>query len=330
MTKNILIISSSRADRSLLEPIANKLGNDCEFIKITPLSWECCRSTLNVSDKGKKVILLGDRWETLLLAFRATELYDLVYHIHGGEETVGSRDNLYRHAITKLSHVHITSHKDFADRVAKMGEPKENIFSPGSLGVWRAKKIRKRYRGEGRFIPLEKMLSVIIHPNTIEPDKTEYEITTLLKSLKQFIERFRIKFYVPNHDNGREIIERKIRAFCELYEQEYIEEEYGNDFLNSLASSKCIIGNSSCGIIEAPTLGVPTVNIGERQNGRPRAKSVINTSFNQANIERAIKMALENKFDFTNPYDNVEHDTVDMICKIIQNHPVEFKKRFMD
>jgi len=326
MKPNIIIISTSRADRHLLSPIAEKLGDECEFIKSDPATWECCRSTLNKGDIGKKVVLLGDRWETLLLAFRASELNCLTYHIHGGEVTAGSKDEMYRHAITKLSQVHLAAHQDFADRcVIRMGEDPNNVFSTGSIGVWRAKKFMEK-----AYIKKGKKLSVILHPNTIEPDKTEQECLTLLQALGAFSDHV-IDFYAPNHDSGRDIIERKFKAFCEVNSNcYYFEEKEADYFLGSLAKSLCLIGNSSCGIIEAPSLKTPTVNIGSRQDGRPMAKSVLNVDFNSGNIFCAIKTTLNCSFNFKNPYDNVEHDTVDMICDIIRNHPVEFGKRFFD
>ena len=324
--KKILVISSSRADRHLLEPVSIGLGDDCEFITGTPLSWECCRSKLNEDDAGKKVVLLGDRWETLLLAFRAIELNCLCYHIHGGEETFGSKDNIYRRAISALSHVHLTAHKQFSDRIIRMGENPANVICVGALGVYRAKKIN-----DAAFPIQTKTLTVILHPNTIEPGKTEGEVSTLLNALKSFTSGFRIKFYAPNHDSGREIIINKIGAFIELYGGEYVVEEFGDDFLNSLKHSACIIGNSSCGIIEAPTLLVPTINIGSRQEGRPMALSIINTDFDSDVISAHIRMVISmDNIDYTNPYDNTEGDTVDMICDIVRNHPVSFQKRFID
>jgi UDP-hydrolysing UDP-N-acetyl-D-glucosamine 2-epimerase len=324
MNKNILVISSSRADRGLLEPISKKLGDECIFKKLdTNLEHE--DYLYSIPFFIEKVVLLGDRRETVLLSFSAIESSKIIYHIHGGEVTAGSKDEIYRHAISKMAQCHLTSHQDFADRVIRMGETPKNVFVTGALGVHRAKQITLPRK--------EDQLTVILHPNTIEPEKTESEITTLLTALKSFTDRFRIKFYAPNYDNGREIISRKMRAFCELYGCEYIEEEHGDDFLRSLASSKCIIGNSSCGIIEAPTLRTPVVNIGERQEGRPRASSVMQCDFDIKDIQEHIFSALNDHWLdslFNNPYDNVERDTVDMICDIIRNHPVSFKKRFID
>lgn len=327
MTRPILIISTSRADKYLLSPLAEKLGDECEFyITEQPIYYPTCLELLDdFYDEKRKVVLLGDRWETLLLSFRATRLNCIIYHIHGGEVTAGSKDEMYRHSITKMSHVHLTSHKQFADRIIRMGEDPKNTFVTGSLGVHRAKQISLPKK-EDKF-------TVILHPNTINPEKTESEIIILLNSLKPFIERFKIKFYAPNYDNGREIISRKIKAFIELYGGEYIEEEYGDDFLRNLARSKCIIGNSSCGIIESPSLFTPTVNIGTRQDGRPRAASVMQCEFNEEEIKSHIESALNDHWLdslFVNPYNNTEYDTVDMICDIIRNHPVQFKKRFFD
>jgi UDP-hydrolysing UDP-N-acetyl-D-glucosamine 2-epimerase len=339
MNKKILTVSTSRSDRYLLEPVVNRLGEECKFIRLrnlySPYTEEFSydqfvpeiRYILGESEGCKGVVLLGDRHEVCLLAYHFTCNEIPIYHLHGGEVTAGSKDEYFRHAITKMAGIHLTAHQDFADRVIRMGENPKNVFVCGALGVHRAKQISLPEK--------ENLLTVILHPNTTEPEKTESEITTLLDALKSFTDRFRIKFYAPNYDNGREIIECKMRGFCELYGCEYIEEEYGDDFLRSLASSKCIIGNSSCGVIEAPSLKVPAINIGMRQDGRPMAGSVVNFGVaypDSGEIRETIKLVLKeaDDLDYTNPYDSTENDTVDMICDIIRNHPVEFKKRFVD
>jgi UDP-hydrolysing UDP-N-acetyl-D-glucosamine 2-epimerase len=337
MNKNILIIATSRADKYLLSPLTDGLGKECGFIDLS--SWEPYEiqkmiwqyDILSEDDNWERIVLLGDRYETCLLAVHAVDTGKIIFHIHGGEITSGSKDEYFRHAITKLSKVHLTCHKNFADRIIRMGEAPENIFISGALGVWRAKRIKPEEKQS-------KTLTVILHPNTIEPDKTESEITTLLNALKSFSDNFRIKFYAPNHDSGRGIIERKIKAFIELFGGEYIEEEYGDDFLHSLKHSACIIGNSSCGIIESPSLKTPTINIGSRQDGRPRAASILQCDFNEKeirlNIDAYLSLNWHGKdgigYRFKNPYDNTEEDTVEMICDIIKNHPVNFQKRFKD
>lgn len=324
--KDIIIISSSRADRWLLEPIFDHLGDKSEFRKFNAnLSATYDETIWQIGgvDGGKKIILLGDRWETLLLAFSAIQNQCIVHHLHGGEETFGSKDNIYRDAITKLSHVHLTANQKFSDRIIKMGENPDNVITVGSLGVWRAKRIPPQEK--------ENLLTVIVHPNTIEPDKTEREITILLGALKQFANDFRIEFYAPNYDSGRDIVDHKVKEFCKLNSNTiYTESTPGDEFLVRLKKSKCIIGNSSCCVIEAPSLGVPAINIGDRQDGRPMAGSMINVPFDGTHIKNGINCALYNPSVSGNPYDNTEQDTVDMICDIIQSHPVEFKKRFVD
>jgi UDP-hydrolysing UDP-N-acetyl-D-glucosamine 2-epimerase len=327
--KNIIIVSSSRADRWLLEPVFDHLGDECEFRKFNAnlsVTYDETIWQIGDADRNKKIILLGDRWETLLLAFGAIQNKCIIYHLHGGEETFGSADNIYRNAITKLSHVHLTANQKFSDRIIKMGESPSNVITVGSIGVWRAKRIPPQEK--------ENLLTVILHPNTIETNKTEQEITILLNSLKQFTNDFRIEFYAPNYDSGREIIECKIKEFCgSNLNTSYIKATAGDEFLINLKRSKCIIGNSSCGVIESSSLMTPTINIGNRQDGRPRASSVMQCGFNVAEIKSHIESAInDNWLDslFNNPYDNVEHDTVDMICNIIRNHPVEFGKRFFD
>lgn len=318
MDRKILITSSSRADRYLLEPLADKLGTELLSISANAfwtrwMGYQLC-------------VLLGDRIETLELAINSVGYGIPIAHIHGGEVTAGSKDEMYRHAITKLSHIHLTSHQDFADRVIRMGENPKDVFVTGSLGVWRAKNFKAKLPLPNRHIV------AIYHPNTIEPDTTESEIICLIDALKSFNEH-RIDFFLPNHDSGHEIIERKIMAFSEIYPNvNCIEEESGDKFLARLKSADCIVGNSSCGIIEAPSLRTPTVNIGNRQDGRPRARSILNTPFNSITINGLINAIIHKYWVgyFDNPYDNVKTDTVDMMCDILKNHPVSFQKRFYD
>ena len=318
--RNICVVSGSRADKYLLNPIAERL----EAPLIPPTLY-------NLIDyyRTDLYLLLGDRFEILECAFNIIQnpkINACIAHMGGGEVTAGSKDELYRHAITKLSHIHLAATQQFADRIIRMGENPFNVFNVGSPGCWRVRNTEDDPDG-----PTGTDFVITLHPNTIEPDKTESEVMALIDALKAFPDVLK-HFYAPNMDEGREIIERKIRAFCELDSRSVYREDEGDNYLYIVKNANCVIGNSSAGIIEAPSLRTPTVNIGDRQKGRPMANSVLNCEFDAKEIKEHIESAMNDTFldsFFKNPYDGGE-DTIEIICDILQNHPISFAKEFND
>lgn len=258
------------------------------------------------------VVILGDRFEMLAAASAAYVMRIPIAHIHGGEVTTGAMDEGFRHAITKLSALHFTAAEPYRQRVIQMGEPPERVFTVGAPGLDHLTRTSLLNRDE-----LERSLDfslgelnflVTFHPATLDEEDAASQCRALLKALDAF-PTARIVFTLPNADpGGRAIIPwlesyvaqhpERCRLFASLGQQRY---------LSLLREVQVVIGNSSSGIIEAPSLGTATVNIGDRQQGRLRAASVIDCASEAHAIEAAIRQALEPAFraqlaDVQNPY----------------------------
>ncbi|MCX5778213.1 MAG: UDP-N-acetylglucosamine 2-epimerase [Elusimicrobia bacterium] len=247
------------------------------------------------------VILLGDRYEIFAAAISAFLLKIPLVHIHGGELTEGAVDDGLRHAITKMSSLHFTAAKEYRDRVIQMGEEPCRVFNVGSLGVENIHEMHLLSKGdlqEQLKINLEgKYLLVTFHPVTMEQDNGIAQLKNLLLALDQ-IKDMHIIFTLPNADaGGRAMIKTiqsyvsnnssKASAFVSLGQLKY---------LSAMKYASAVVGNSSSGIIEAPSLKVPSVNIGDRQKGRLRAKSVIDCDPSIVSIANTVKQVLSESF----------------------------------
>ena len=266
-----------------------------------------------VLDKIKPdiLLLLGDRGEMLAGAVAAIYMNIPLAHIHGGEVS-GNVDESIRHAITKLAHIHFCATKESAERIIKMGEKPSNVFVIGAPGLdtilntnlVEPSELAKKYN-----LDLSKpLLLVMQHPVTVEVEDASHQIRETLEAIYDL--KYQTILIYPNADaGGRKMIEvikeyekySFIKTFKSISHQDYIS-------LMKIAS--VMIGNSSSGIIEAPSLGLSVVNIGSRQKGRQRAENVIDVDYNKEKIKDAIKKALyDEKFkkkarSCRNPYGN--------------------------
>lgn len=251
--------------------------------------------------KPDVVVLLGDRFETFAAATAAYSLKIPVAHLHGGEITAGVFDEAFRHSVTKMSSLHFTSTSEYRRRVIQLGEKPCSVFNVGAIGldnIRRAEFLSGAELGAQLEIRLsENLACVTFHPAMFEKAAPAAQMKELFKALDQFPD-FQVVFTLPNADKGAaEIIEAirvyvknnsgRASAFPSLGRERY---------LSLLNLSKLVIGNSSSGIIEAPSLKIPTVNIGTRQEGRVRASSVIDCPSEAKSIARAIRMALSPVF----------------------------------
>lgn len=226
------------------------------------------------------LVVLGDRFEVLSAVSAAVPFRLPIAHIHGGESTEGSIDEPIRHAITKMSHVHFTSTEKYKHRVIQMGELPENVFCFGAVAMDNVYKLNLMGKEElfcELKLPQDKKIGVVtFHPATLEENTAETQMAELLEALDNFTNIYWV-FTLPNADtHGRVIIELinnftrdtpdKGKAFTSLGQLRY---------LSLLKHAVVMVGNSSSGIIEAPSFELPVVNIGERQRGRIRAQNVI-------------------------------------------------------
>ena len=288
------------------------------------------------------LILLGDRYEALSAAISAMVMRIPIAHLHGGELTEGAIDEGIRHSITKMSYLHFTSTEQYRNRVIQLGENPERVFYVGALGVENIKKINLMTKEElERSINFEideNTVIVTYHPVTLENNTVEEQFLNLLEVLDRN-PKIRMIFTKANADtNGRivnELIDKyaaqnseRACAFVSLGQKRY---------LSALKYCRIVIGNSSSGIIEAPSFGKPIINIGDRQKGRICADSVINCGYTQQEIQQAMETALTKEFEnkasnCRNPYEkeNTAANIISVIKDYLLNDKIKLKKGFYD
>jgi UDP-hydrolysing UDP-N-acetyl-D-glucosamine 2-epimerase len=247
------------------------------------------------------VALLGDRYEIFAAASAALLLGIPVAHIHGGESTEGAVDDQLRHAITKMSHLHFAAAAPYAQRIVQMGEEPWRVHVVGAPGVDAALSpalpdavTLERDLGQPMTHPL---LLVTYHPVTLRQGGEGQAVDALLAALDEFPQA-RIVITGANADPGREEIALRLEAFAKARAPRVsLHASLGQArYLGVMKLADAVIGNSSSGIIEAPALGVPTVDIGSRQGGRLKASSVISCGEGKDEIARAISQALDPAF----------------------------------
>ena len=256
------------------------------------------------------LLLLGDRFEMHVGALAALSFKIPVAHIHGGELSEGAFDDALRHSITKLSHLHFVSTEEYAKRVIQMGEEPWRVIVTGapSLDNLYTAELLKRDEIEARFgFLLERdPLLVTYHPVTLEYEQTEWQTAELLAALKTF--DLPILFTLPNADTNGRVITRMMEEFAKDHPMTHIVGNLGPEgYFGLMACAAAMVGNSSSGIIEAPSLKLPVVNIGSRQQGRIRAKNVLDVGYSRTEVRKAITKAISSEFraglvDLVNPY----------------------------
>ena len=243
------------------------------------------------------VILLGDRYETLCAAQAAMLLNVPIGHIHGGELTEGAIDEAIRHAVTKMAHLHFTAAYAYRERVIQLGEAPDRVFNVGALGLENARKLDILCRDQVAALlgiePSVPYLLITYHPLTLDNALSGAGINALLKVLASDTEMHFV-FTGVNADPGNDQLRAMISAFKEANENRVtVHESLGRvGYLSALSHAACCVGNSSSGLIEAPIMKTPTVNIGDRQKGRLRTSSIFDSIEDAADIRRALDAAL--------------------------------------
>ena len=234
------------------------------------------------------LLVLGDRYETLAVCCAAMNARIPILHLYGGETTEGALDEAIRHSITKMSYLHFTSTEEARKRVIQLGEEPDRVFCVGSLGIENSQNIKLMTRNEltvNLSIPADRPYAVVtFHPATLGNDKPEDQMLELLKACERHTELFYL-FTKANADSGGLRINQMIDEFADKHENVMAFDSLGSlRYLSALNYCEMVIGNSSSGLIEAPTFGVPTINIGDRQKGREQSTSVINSNTNANDI----------------------------------------------
>ncbi len=286
------------------------------------------------------IIILGDRYEIYGAAISAYFLNIPIAHFHGGETTQGAIDEGIRHSITKMSSFHFASTKNYKKRIIQLGEKKQNVFHVGSLALDNIKKtklLQKYYLEKYLNFKFNGNLALFTyHPVTLERYTSKQQIKIILDALDEF-KTLKIIFTQSNSDSDNKVINQEIIKYVKKNKNRTV-------FVNSLGSLKYysslkfvdfVIGNSSSGLIEVPYFKIPTINIGDRQKGRLKSKSVIDVDCNKNEIIKLIKKILDNKFsnkilNYKNPY--YKEKTIQNSLKAIRNLDLNknLKKKFYD
>ncbi len=290
------------------------------------------------ADRPDILLVLGDRFEMHAAALAAFPFKIPAAHIHGGELTEGAIDDSLRHSITKFSHLHFVTTGEYAARVRQLGEESWRIIVSGApaldevrnIDLWSTEEIVRRFGETFREPPL----LVTYHPVTLEYEDVEPQVENLLKALDRF--DVPILFTAPNADTSGRIVRRMIESFVSRNERAVLVENLGaTGYFSMMAYSRAMLGNSSSGIIEAASFGLPVVNVGNRQKGRVRAVNVIDVGYGVEAIADGVRQALDEEFrsnltGLENPYGDgtAAGVIVDTLRKISIDRLIP--KRFVD
>ncbi|GFE51060.1 UDP-N,N'-diacetylbacillosamine 2-epimerase (hydrolyzing) [Roseobacter cerasinus] len=297
MAAQIPVALSGRDGHEMAHAMASELAGFADL-------WKKRRPAL--------VLVLGDRGEMLAAAIAAVNMGIHIAHIHGGERS-GTIDESYRHAISKLSHIHFPATEDAAARLAKMGEHEDRIVlvgAPGLVGLTDG--IRRdpiELRRTFELSASKPIALVVFHPVVQEQQDAGAQIEALLGGLHSA--NLSAIILRPNSDAGGDAIDRVLDMSDASKDVRVCTHLRRRDYLKTMASCDLVIGNSSSGIIESASFSVPCVNIGSRQNNRQRNSNTIDClTFDQPAILKAIDQALELTCDGKNVYGDGRTDTL--------------------
>jgi UDP-hydrolysing UDP-N-acetyl-D-glucosamine 2-epimerase len=342
MKKKLFFLSGSRADYDLIFPIYKFINNNQKFqtrLIVTGSNLDKKYSNINKISSNKSifkikinlessstknfskiicnyfhkfynflytqkpdvVVILGDRYEALVFAICAKFLNCKIIHLHGGETTKGSLDDIWRDMITKVSDYHFTSLDIYKKKVIKICGKPSTVFNFGSIGAYNIKSLKnfKVFKNK----KFKKKILVSYHSSTMSIPQSRKDFLELLKALSKIKEHL-ILFTYPGHDLDSDFIIDRIIKFKRLNKNcILIKRATEFNYRDLLHNFDILVGNSSSGIIEAPSANIATINIGDRQKGRIAGPSVYNVKGNYKNIYKMINKVLDNKkVDFKNPY----------------------------
>lgn len=286
------------------------------------------------------LIVLGDRFEILAAASAALVAGIPIAHIHGGETTEGAFDEAIRHSVTKMSHLHFVAAAPYRDRVIQLGEAPERVFLVGGLGIDAIKNAPLLDRAELETqLDLEfgeRNLLVTFHPPTLNPGEAAAQMQALLDALDSLGPETHLLFTMPNADTGGRELAAMVDRFVAARDNARVFTSLGQlRYLSCMRLMDGVVGNSSSGLIETPSFGIGTVNIGDRQAGRLKAASVIDCAPQQDAIEAALERLFSDDFRkglarVENPYGTGGATTA--ILDVLRRHPLSglLKKSFHD
>lgn len=280
--------------------------------------------------KPDMIVVLGDRYELLAAVSTALFFKIPVAHLHGGEITEGAYDDCIRHAITKMSHLHFTSTEEYRNRVIQLGEQPDRVFNVGAIGIENIKKVslvsKLDLEESIGFEIGDKCLLVTYHPETLENSSAEEQCLNLFAALDQY-QDYRVIFTMPNSDTNGRIIMQEIEKYVEKNKGRAVAfKSLGlKRYLSALQYVSAVVGNSSSGIIEVPSFGIPTLNIGNRQKGRIAGDSVVHCGSTLDEMMSGFQKLLSVDHRMLskrciNPYE--QQNTTSKILQIIKEYPI--------
>lgn len=327
-------------------PIAEKI--DVLLASDTPVSVSKTMGMTMISfaevferHKPDCLVVLGDRYEILAVCSAAMNAGIPIVHISGGETTQGAIDESVRHCITKMSYLHFASCEVYRQRIIQLGEEPGRVYNYGDVGLESVRLVPVMSRQELEqsidFLLDRPYMSVTFHPVTLEVQEAERQMQELLDALEEFND-MKFIFTKANADAGGRKINKMIDSFvaghdnCAAYASLGIKR-----YVNLLRFSEGMIGNSSSGIREAPTIGIPTINIGNRQKGRLQADSILNCAPKKEEIIKAVRESQTQSFkerarNTVNPYGdgNTSERIVQTITEYLYQDKICLEKRFYD
>lgn len=288
-------------------------------------------------EKPDLLVVLGDRTEILAFCAAAVNEHIPIAHIHGGELTQGAVDDSIRHAVTKMSYLHFTSTEEYRKRVIQMGEEPGRVYHVGALGVENILNeellSRELLEGAAGFPASQDYAVVTFHPVTLEPDTAISQVKELFAAMQAKPELFYLITKANADAGGRAINEFMERMSANCPNMKLVASLGVKRYLSAVKYARFVLGNSSSGIIEAPSLGVPTVNIGDRQKGRIMAGSVLCCEPEQKQILAAMEQAMHMAGGrWENPYGDggTSRKIVSVLKGWLEEGRIDLKKKFYD
>ena len=284
------------------------------------------------------LVVLGDRYEILSAVIAANFHHIPIAHIGGGDVTLGAFDEWIRHSITKMSWFHFVSNPSSKKRVVQLGEDPKRVFVTGNLGVDRLRKTKllskKLIEKKIKIKFNKKNILITYHPVTLEKNTSAAQFKQILLAVSK-LKDTKLIFTYPNSDTNGRVIINMIKKFVFSKKNDSVKfTSIGHvNYLSVLKYVDCVLGNSSSGILEAPSLKIPTINIGDRQEGRLKAKSIIDSKPLKNSILQSIKREYTKNFRSSLKYIHNPHEyknSANKIYQIIKNKkaPLELKKSF--
>lgn len=286
------------------------------------------------------IVILGDRYEMLMVAIAAGNTLTPIFHLCGGDTTEGAQDEWIRHSITKMSYLHFPTNEMSYRRIVQLGENPQRVFNYGSTSIDNILYGKKMALSEAlSSLGLQKTKYALCtyHPVTMDGGSSTQDVMDLLEAIRSYSE---IDFIMTksNADKGGRQINELLDASEKKIKNLHVFASLGSErYLSLMSGAEMVIGNSSSGIIEAPALKVPTVNIGDRQRGRLQSESIINCSPDKESIEKAMDLAMSSDFRFIcrkgkSPYGDghAAQQIANKIWEILLSGKIDLKKKFYD